>query len=91
MLTFDNNEAGYLRWVHTNPSGFVINAEKRPGRMPNPYMLHRASCIFITTPNITNYTTTGYVKICSLDRQELVDWGTRHSRRDFLMCKYCAP
>ncbi len=89
MRTFDNDETGYLRWLYANVSGFVINAVKRPGRMAQPYMLHRASCPDIST-QYTGYTTGGLAKICSVDRQELLDWGTRHSS-DFRRCKHCKP
>ncbi len=91
MLTFDNDEEGYLHWVHGHPTGFVINAVRHPGGTPDPYMLHRASCNFIKTPERTNYTTTSYAKVCSLNRQELVDWYTRHSSHPFRKCKFCKP
>ncbi len=88
MLTFDNDEAGYLRWVDANPGGFVINVPKRSGDFPD--RLHRASCPHITTQRRTNYTTTTFKKICSVDRRELVDWEARHSS-DFRKCKHCEP
>jgi hypothetical protein len=88
MLTFENDEAGYLQWVHAHSGGFVINAPKQSGVVPD--MLHKASCAHITTEKQTNYTTTDYKKICSVDRQELVDWGARHSNK-FLKCKHCKP
>jgi hypothetical protein len=88
MVTFDNDEDGYLKWVRDNPFGFVINAPKQRGSSPD--MLHRATCKDITTDQRTNYTTTDYKKICSVDRQELVDWGTRHSS-DWRECKHCKP
>jgi hypothetical protein len=88
MLELDDDEAGYLRWVKTNPGGFVINAPKRRGAEQD--MLHRASCVFITTPKHTNYTTTSYKKVCSPDRKELVDWGASYSST-FRLCKHCKP
>ncbi len=92
MRTFDNDETGYLHWVNANPSGFVLNAERHPGGIPDAYMLHRASCNTIKTPKRTNYTTNGYAKICSGDRRELVDWwGASHSNHYFRECKLCKP
>jgi hypothetical protein len=88
MLTFDNDEEGYLHWVDVNRAGFVVNAPKRPGACPD--MMHRASCAHITTKRRTNYTTTTFKKVCSVDRQELVDWGRRYSS-DFHTCKHCKP
>ena len=88
MPTFNNDEAGYLQWVNANPLGYVVNAPKQRGAAPD--MLHRASCSDITTDQRTNYTTTDYEKICSLDKQELIDWGVKNSS-DFRKCKHCNP
>ncbi|HVU09733.1 MAG TPA: hypothetical protein VHD90_00590, partial [Phototrophicaceae bacterium] len=89
MITFDNDEQEYLRWVHNYPTGFVINASKHSGA--SEYcMLHRASCAFVSTAQRTNYTTTTYKKICSLDRQELSDWGRKNSNH-YSECKMCKP
>jgi hypothetical protein len=92
MRTFDNDEAGYLQWVDTHPGGFVLNAYRHPGAMPDPYILHRASCNTIKTPKFTNYTTTSFAKICSESRQELVEWwANSHSNHLFRACKFCKP
>ncbi len=89
MRTFDNDETGYLRWLDANARGFVINAIKRPGTMAKPYMLHRACCPDISTL-YGDYTTNSTAKICSVSRQELMDWGTRHSD-NFKICQHCKP
>jgi hypothetical protein len=88
MVTFDNDEQGYLRWVEANPHGFVINAPKSGSGFP--YMLHKATCGSITTSKQTNYTTTDFKKICSLNREELVVWGDNDSD-DFRLCALCKP
>jgi hypothetical protein len=88
MVTFVDDETGYLQWMAANPNGFVINAPKRSGDFPD--MLHRASCVHISSPKRTNYTTTDFKKICSLDRGELLDWGAKYSD-DFRKCKHCKP
>ncbi len=87
MVTYDNDEAGYLHWIETQPRGYVINAPKRSGDCPD--VLHRATCWFISTKKQTNYTTTTFKKLCSLDRQELVNWlaNSPESRA----CKHCKP
>ena len=87
MQIFNDDEAGYLKWVTDNPDGFVINAPKRPGSFPN--MLHKANCKSITTEKQTNYTTTDFMKICSTDRQELINW-VRDSG-NLQECKHCKP
>jgi hypothetical protein len=87
MLIFDNDELGYLRWVHDNPNGYVINVIK-VGHVP--YMLHKATCKDISTDQRTNYTTTTYMKICSLDRQASINYGRKNSI-NFNLCKRCRP
>lgn len=86
MKTFNNDEEGYLHWVKVNPTGYVINVPKEGGE----YKLHRASCRDITTDKRTNYTTNDYMKVCSMDRAELVVWGT-HDTDEFSECKRCKP
>jgi hypothetical protein len=88
MREFVDDDEGYLQWVNAIPNGYVINAPKRRGDFPD--MLHRASCTFIKTRQRTNYTTTDFMKICSLDKQALIDWGTKNSD-DFRKCKHCKP
>jgi hypothetical protein len=85
MLPFSNDETGYLQWVDANPSGFVINVPKQGGLA----MLHKARCPDIST-RFKNYTTSDYMKLCSLDRQELVDWKVGQPSK-FQMCKHCKP
>jgi len=88
MQTFDNDDAGYLQWVNANPNGFVVNVPKQTGAAPD--MLHRSSCQHITTPQRTNYTTTHYKKICSVDKDDLITWGAKDSS-NFQECKHCKP
>ncbi len=90
MQIFDNAEAEYLRWVKAHPTGYVINAEKRRvGEVP--YMMHRADCWSITTNPVGNFTTNGYKKICSLDKQELMNWWRKNSTHKYQACKFCKP
>jgi hypothetical protein len=89
MQTFIDDDAGYLRWVHNNPNGFVANVGKLPGGEIHPYMLHRSTCSFISSDKIKNYTTTSYIKACSLDKQELITWARGY--RGMAACKVCKP
>ncbi len=90
MIIFDNDEAEYLRWVKAYPTGFVINAVKMQSQEA-PYMMHRADCWTIATNPAGNFTTTGYKKICSLDKQELIDWWRKYSSKEYRACKTCKP
>jgi len=85
MVTFENNEDGYRQWVKDNPLGFVINTPKSGGYL----MLHRANCTFISSDKRTHYTTGDYKKICSTDRQELVDWAKKSGNIQY--CSFCKP
>ena len=89
MLIYDDAEQAYLRWVQAHPNGYVLNAPKGEGKVSYA-MLHRATCRSISSDQHTNYTTTSYTKVCSLKKQELVDWGRKHSR-NLKECSLCKP
>lgn len=38
----DDDDDGYLRWLHENPSGYVVNADRPPNA--SYLRLHRAHC-----------------------------------------------
>jgi hypothetical protein len=86
MQTFDNDEQGYLHWLSGNPGGFVVNTPKAGN---DADYLHRATCSHISTSH-TNYTTTTYKKLCSADKQELIDRERKQSR-DLRNCSHCKP
>ncbi len=90
MIIFDNDDEEYMRWIKTYPDGFVINAEKRRcGEVPS--MLHIAGCSHIASEGL-RYTSAGYKKICSLDKQELIDWWQRCSPgAQYQTCSDCNP
>ena len=90
MLIYDAAEQAYLSWVHAHPDGYVLNAPKSDGSDLHYAMLHRATCRSISSDQRTNYTTTSYNKVCSLKKQELVDWGRKHSS-NFKECLLCKP
>ena len=75
MQLFVDADEAYLVWTRWHPEGYVLNV----GRTPRPstaIVLHLAVCELIAEPG-TRYTTGDYVKICSLDRQELIEWAER--------------
>ncbi len=89
MEIFEDDEEEYLQWVETNPDGFVLNCERRPSA--RYLMLHRALCGTICTEKRINYTSTGYIKICALDKQELAAWATQETGGRFRACQLCKP
>ncbi len=85
---FVNDDKAYLQWLTRNPSGLVVNSYLHPS--PDYLKLHRVDCWTISTPTRTNWTTTGYIKICSLDIRELKAWAKgRGGQLDY--CQKCKP
>jgi hypothetical protein len=46
MEIFRDDDAGYRTWIYANPTGYVVNAERRP--TPGYLVLHTAMCDTIT-------------------------------------------
>ncbi len=72
MITFKGDEKGYFDWLKRNRSGFVINIQRSLN--PADVKLHSAMCQHIGSRSGGPYTTRQYIKVCSLDRRELIDW-----------------
>lgn len=87
MIYKPDNDADYHDWLDANPSGFVLNSDKRQTN-PNYPMLHGSLCFHINDKEWPNYTTAEYMKVCSLDRGELNEWVSRDGRR-MKFCKHC--
>lgn len=82
-----DNDPDYHEWLDANPSGFVLNSDKRRTNQNYP-MLHGSLCFHINDKNWPNYTTADYMKVCSLDRSELEAWANRDGR-GMKFCKSC--
>jgi hypothetical protein len=89
MERFQDDDEGYRRWLANHPNGFVINCERSP--RPSYLMLHRATCRDISTSARTNYTTTGYIKLCALEKRDLEDWAAREVGGQLRPCRHCSP
>ena len=85
---FDNDEAGYLAWVQSNPGGFVANVD-RAGRVPQYPMIHRARHAVASSPRIGNFTTRDYVNVCAGALEALeADLCSRYAR-PVTRCRVC--
>lgn len=74
MEIFEDNDRGYKRWIGRHPNGYVLNTERGRG---NKYMrLHRATCRWIK-PTDDRQWTNQYIKVCSTDALEIIDWARR--------------
>lgn len=88
MVTIENDDDAYLAWLEANPDGFVVNAEKQP--RASTIRLHRVRCQHISTPERSNWTTAGYLKVCSNLIGELEQWADR-AKSSFTECGVCKP
>jgi hypothetical protein len=87
MITIENDDDAYVAWLESNPDGFVINAENPP-RAAN-LRLHQVKCRDISTPERKNWTTNGYLKICSNIIGELERWAIPFG--SLIPCPVCKP
>lgn len=85
---FDNDEPGYLRWIHANPDGFVANVD-RAGSVSNYPMVHAATHGCVSSPKIGGFTTGNYLKFCSTDVDALNEYSRRRFGRPLTRCSVC--
>lgn len=85
---FDNDEAGYLKWVETHPHGFIANVD-RAGMVPAYPMVHSATHGLVSSPRIGNFTTGDYIKLCSTDLKALEEYSQTRFGRPLTRCSQC--
>jgi len=90
QIYIDDNE-GYLCWLEENAMGFIVNSYRHP--TPDYLILHKATCGTIrhATRGEGNWTNTGFIKICSLDKTKLSEWAESQVRGDLKPCQICKP
>lgn len=88
-VQFIDDEQSNLQWLAANPLGFVVNSNRAP--VSSYLKLHRASCKQINNPNRTNWTTTGYIKTCSIEVGALAEWAMTCAGGDLDPCGICKP
>ncbi len=86
FIVLDDDDL-YLNWVNQNPDGFVINASRKPAA--SYLKLHRATCHSLNKQNVLNWTTGDYLKACSLESQELVQWSEHWFKTKPDDCSFC--
>jgi hypothetical protein len=85
---FVNDDAAYLRWVHSHQHGYIVNLDKAR-TYPQYPMVHRASHKLISSPERTNYTTNEFIKVCSTDLAALERWSKEECGRVLNRCATC--
>jgi hypothetical protein len=90
VSTFDRDDVGYLRWLATHPSGYVINILRSLNA--STARLHQASCRTIGGQPRAGRTWTGpYLKVCA-DAVDVLDgWALEHAGGIITCCGTCQP
>jgi hypothetical protein len=89
MVEFKDNDKGYLSWIKQNPKGYVVNSHRKPKK--SFLRLHFANCWTISTPARNNWTTTEYIKTCSISLVKLEKWAKEKIGGGMMNCKICRP
>lgn len=91
MYLFCDDDAGYLAWLQANVDGYVLNAERQP--KASNQILHTSKCPTINgSPAHGEKWTELYVKVCSLDDSELLNWAKKETGvTELRRCKTCKP
>lgn len=87
VITFVDDDGGYLRWLTSNIDGFIVNADRKP--TPAYLRLHRASCPMIQgrPANGARWTVTS-IKVCG-SIGELEAWARDVVGGDLRPCPQC--
>lgn len=92
---FKSGDEPFFEWAKKNPEGFILNTAAGSG---SRYLIfHRSGCQHIS--GYTNryktgaFTTRGYIKVCSNDPSELIEWAghNRPTVTAYESCKSCKP
>jgi hypothetical protein len=89
VVIFEDDEVGYASWLIENPYGYVLNCCKGLPKSDRP-MLHRPDCTHLGRPGDKG-STRSYIKICSLDKDELLIWCSRIADHKMHHCQTCDP
>lgn len=75
MEIFEDDDDGYRDWIQSHQDGYVLNAER--DTLDTYHMrLHRADCHTLV-PTHERRWTCQYIKVCSTDVDEIIDWVCR--------------
>lgn len=92
---FDSGDKPFLTWMASNQNGFVLNTASREG---SRYLkFHRSQCRHINgyteAQSDGAFTLRGYIKACSNDANDLVEWAARNrpGATAYESCKTCCP
>ncbi len=93
LITFEDDETGYLDWLQRYPTGLVLNTRRDID--PAYMVLNGASCATISRhrgmhANPGGFTERGYIKVCADGIGELRRWVRSNGRADGTFSKECS-
>lgn len=93
---FSSEDAPFFKWMNSNPDGYVLNAKR--SKTSSYAYFHKSNCGHIGGPIEGNesdpFTAKKYIKICSTNSQELLNWVKRNRKNAIehvVNCKDCEP
>ncbi|HET9060020.1 MAG TPA: hypothetical protein VFN61_08875 [Acidimicrobiales bacterium] len=91
LVSFLDNDAGYLAWLTAHPDGYVVNTERRPNA--RYLVLHRATCYTMKPRDVNDNRTwtAAYLKACGISAHDLVGWAQAHAAARPTACRTCRP
>lgn len=72
---FKDDEEGYIAWLNSNPSGFLLNVGTGGATLA---MMHSSRCGHLWEPNPKLRHTKDYTKACAATRDALERWAAQH-------------
>lgn len=85
---YRDDDTNYLKWLHKNPHGYVINIQR--SHSPVDAHLHDASCSTLIAQIDRDVNLTGpYVKVCGETLAEVEQWATDNVSELVPPCGIC--
>lgn len=90
MMTFTDDDHGYLTWIAEHPKGLVLNTAQNPGL---DYLVpHAAACSTISgTPARGESWTRDFIEHCSVHHAERHGFARVEGRGEAQPCGICQP
>jgi hypothetical protein len=90
MVTYLDDDAGFIEWRDSHPRGFIVNHDRVPAAR---YLkVHHATCWTLegALPRHGGNWTTAYAKRCDRDLDALRRWA-RSIGGELQACAFCSP
>jgi len=83
MINFQEQDGEFRKWCEQYSNGFYLTQKSH-----SKFVLHKADCHHAGSLSIGS-SPTKHAKYCSLDREELVRWGSSEGREIVKICGSC--